>query len=108
MNTAKIYQDRSGDDCSIAQMIQREPEWAANRIQEGERAIELLEKLNQARPIEDWHEDDGPVLWWIHPVEEPPYCGTPNDSDWPGYHTHWSQIPIPTQFHFVVSTGPAA
>lgn len=50
----------------------------------------------QARPIEEWHEDQGPVLWWKFPIEEPPYCGTPLDTDWPGYHTHWSLLPIPT------------
>ena len=48
-------------------------------------------------PIEDWHEDDGPVLWWALPVEEPPYCGTPNDTDFAadngeGYFTHFTHI----------------
>jgi hypothetical protein len=54
-----------------------------------------------ARPGEQWHEDDGPVLWWRFPVVEPPYAGTPNDSDWPGYHTHFTSLPpapvAPTQ-----------
>ena len=31
------------------------------------------------RPIEEYHEDMGPVLWWKFPIEEPPYVGTPND-----------------------------
>jgi hypothetical protein len=47
------------------------------------------------RPLSEWHEDYGPMLWWFFPVEEPPYAGTPLDSDWPGYHTHWTPIPIP-------------
>jgi hypothetical protein len=46
-----------------------------------------------AIPGEKWHEDDGPVLWWRFPVVEPPYSGTPNDSDWPGYHTHFTPLP---------------
>lgn len=45
--------------------------------------------------IDLWHEDYGPVLWWIFPLQEPPYCGTPLDSDWPGYHTHWTCLCIP-------------
>ena len=49
-----------------------------------------------ARPIEEWHEDFGFVLWWKFPIEEPPYVGCPLDEDWPGYHTHWTPIPIPT------------
>ena len=46
MNTAKIYQDSEGNDCSIYQMVRREPDWAANRLQEGERAIEQLVEAN--------------------------------------------------------------
>lgn len=48
-----------------------------------------------ARPLEDWHEDIGAVLWWKFPIDEPPYCGSPLDTDWPGYHTHWTPIQIP-------------
>lgn len=86
------------------------------------------------RPREEWTEEDGPVMWWRFPIEEPPYVGTPNDTGrpvliettaryhhrtgsehriglvpvredgidqtifvggWPGYHTHWTPIPIP-------------
>ena len=46
---------------------------------------------------ESWHEDDGTVLWWKFPIVEAPYVGSPLDSDWPGYHTHWTQIPIPKE-----------
>lgn len=79
-----------------------------------------------ARPIAEYHEDMGPVLWWTFPIEEPPYVGTPNDvgytvqvnfdvvlrshvdtqgenhefvasrnvGGWPGYHTHFTPIPM--------------
>ena len=64
------------------------------------------------RPLEEWHEGLGDVLWWKFPVNEPPYVGTPNDlghtvelyarthghadryightmvGGWTGYHTH--------------------
>lgn len=46
-----------------------------------------------ARPESDYHEDMGNVLWWKFPVDEPPYCGSPLDSDWPGYHTHFTPLP---------------
>lgn len=49
-----------------------------------------------ARPIEEWHEDFGDVLWWKFPIEEPPYVGSPLDEKWPDYHTHWIPIPLPT------------
>ena len=45
MDTGKIYNDSNGDDCSIIQMVEREPHWAANRIQEGEKAIEKLAEI---------------------------------------------------------------
>lgn len=44
---------------------------------------------------EDWHEDHGDVVWWWFPIVEPPYVGTPMDSDWPGCHTHWSALDVP-------------
>ncbi len=74
----------------------------------------------RARPLAEWHEDMGPVLWWRFPVDEPPYVGTPLDrghcvtltaqqhvsgrvrpervgvcfiGGWPGYHTHWTPMP---------------
>lgn len=69
-----------------------------------------------ARPIDEYHEDMGNVLWWKFPINEPPYVGTPLDLDrtiglniigadepflqtkfsvggWPGYHTHWTPLP---------------
>ena len=49
-----------------------------------------------ARPLAEWHEDMGAVLWWLLPVDEPPYCGQPGDSDWPGYHTHWTPLVVPS------------
>lgn len=29
------------------------------------------------RPVEEWHEDIGDVLWWRFPIDEAPYCGSP-------------------------------
>jgi hypothetical protein len=46
MNLDKIYHDLRGLECNILTLVKREPEWAANRIQEGERAIEELTKAN--------------------------------------------------------------
>jgi len=53
-----------------------------------------------ARPISEYHEDMGCALWFEYPICEPPYVGTTNDCDWPGYHTHFvrltnEMIPVP-------------
>lgn len=48
------------------------------------------------RPIKDWHEDLGPCLWWSFPIEEPPYCGTPLDNDFPPYLTHFTWVLLPS------------
>jgi hypothetical protein len=67
---------------------------------------------DELRPLSEWHEDIGAVLWWVLPISEPPYVGSPLDlgkivarivdgskvldvlaGGWPGYHTHWSPIP---------------
>ena len=50
-----------------------------------------------AHLAEKWHEDIGPVLWWAFPVEEPPYCGTPLDDDFPKYKTHFTELHIPDE-----------
>lgn len=91
-----------------------------------EKALTLtLDDLTTPRPIAEYHEDFGDVLWWKFPIDEPPYVGSPNDlgqevliltaahavggelapyrggqeqrvnvGGWPGYHTHWSPLPI--------------
>lgn len=50
-----------------------------------------------ARQLGEWHEDDGPAMWWAWNghgwAGEPAWCGQPTDSDWPGYHTHWTPHP---------------
>ena len=45
MNTAKKYHDSDGNECSIFQVVRLEPDWAASRIQEGEKAIEREKEL---------------------------------------------------------------
>lgn len=55
--------------------------------------IAEFQRTHTLRPLQEWHEDFGPVMWWLLPVQEPPYCGTPMDCSWPGYHTHWSHLP---------------
>ncbi len=73
-----------------------------------------LRKELEARPLSEWHEDIGDVLWWAFPIAEAPYVGSPLDlgqmvevtirahgvekamvayvGGWPGYHTHWTPI----------------
>lgn len=97
-------------------------------VQEDAAAYEVLQELTTPRPIAEYNEDMGTVLWWKFPIEEPPYVGGPNDlgftveiehsiimrthdcpeghehsnkisrmvGGWPGYHTHFTPIPIPT------------
>lgn len=47
------------------------------------------------RPKDDWHEDHGSVLWWKVPIDEPPYVGSPLDTDFPEYMTHWQPLVMP-------------
>jgi|688.fasta_scaffold01261_16 hypothetical protein len=55
-----------------------------------------LEAKN-ACPAEEYHEDMGNVLWWLFPIDEPPYVGMPIDDDWPGYHTHFTRLICPDE-----------
>jgi len=53
------------------------------------------EEMYKAKPLEKWHEEDGDCLWWSFPIEEPPYCGTPLDCDFPDHVTHFTRFIIP-------------
>jgi hypothetical protein len=57
-------------------------------------------KYQLARPIEEWHEDYGDCLWWRFPIEEPPYVGSPLDTEWEenncdNLYTHFTTFDIP-------------
>ena len=73
------------------------PEWHAPKVFRA--AADALARWGSPTPVpvaipgEKYHEDMGPVTWWRLPVDEPPWVGTPNDSDWPGYHTHFTPAP---------------
>lgn len=54
-------------------------------------------EATRPHPLDEWSERDGPVLWWAFPVTEPPYSGTPLDTDWPGYHTHFTRLLVPSE-----------
>lgn len=58
-------------------------------------AIDELLNAVTLVPLEDWHEEIGSVIWWKLPVDEPPWVGTPLDSDWPDYHTHFTRLLMP-------------
>ena len=47
MDTARIYHDVEGNARTIHQMVKEEPVWAANRVQEGEKAIERVKLLER-------------------------------------------------------------
>lgn len=38
-----------------------------------------MSEEQKPRPYHEWHEDIGPVVWWMWPIEEAPYVGSPLD-----------------------------
>lgn len=56
-----------------------------------------VERVTVAKTLDEWHEDDGFVVWWTWDdgrwLGEPSYIGNPLCDDWPGYHTHWTPHP---------------
>lgn len=76
--------------------------------------------LFSLRPASEWREEDGAVLWWHLPVQEPPEVGygpgagecraggTPTECALAlasGWLTHWSRIPDPRKM--VATDGEA-
>lgn len=95
---------------------------AKSLISDGLNLLGDFKALLTPRPLEEWHEGIGPCLWWAFPITEAPYVGDPRDlgheilsviitgcgadskqigesrsfvGGWPGYHTHWTPLPIP-------------
>jgi hypothetical protein len=56
-----------------------------------------LEDANEPKPIDQWGEDYGDCLWWRFPIEEPPYCGTPLDVEFPNHVTHFTRFIVPEE-----------
>lgn len=57
-----------------------------------------LEDSLEPKPIEEWHEDFGDCLFWKFPIEEPPYCGSPLDTDFiDSYYTHFTRLIMPVK-----------
>jgi hypothetical protein len=80
------------------------PDTAADQVERLEDALDAKDAeiarlkadaahLVEARPGEEYHDDFGPVMWHRFPIEEAPWVGMPEDSDWPGYHTHFTILP---------------
>ena len=65
--TDRKYQDGDGNDCTLEQMVRREPEWAASRIRAGEAAIAERDRLRAAlREAIEWNGEDDcgvPAVW---------------------------------------------
>lgn len=58
-----------------------------------------LDSCLTLRPLEEWDEEMGDVLWWNLPITQPPYCGVPGDDGWPGsgWATHFTRFLVPKQ-----------
>lgn len=57
----------------------------------------VVDETPIAKPLSEWHEDHGDGVWFTWRdgqwLGEPAWIGTPLDSDWPGYHTHYLPHP---------------
>lgn len=59
-----------------------------------DKALRHLRAHAEWQPLDNWHEDDGPAFWTKFPVCEPYYAGSPLDTKWPGYHTHFIPMSV--------------
>jgi len=68
MDLEKVYYDMDGNECNILKMVKMYPEWAANRIQAGEGAIDKLaenvETANKKCIIVEKFADNGQHSHW--------------------------------------------
>lgn len=57
--------------------------------------VVLIAVPKYARHINEWREDDGPVLWWPDTPTARPYVGTRHDKGFDVTYTWWSPIDTP-------------
>jgi len=70
MDIEKVYFDAEGCSGNIMQIIKREPEWAANRIQAGEHALDALKKCIEVLRL--WHGPEAFEIYYDHSPEMKP------------------------------------
>lgn len=78
----------------------------AHLRKERDEARAALARYLSVRTLAAWHEDHGDVLWWMLPVCEPPYCGTPLDDDWPFEDDErpvWTEFVIPASIDSAIA-----
>lgn len=104
--TEQLVSKHMGGAWNRIDRLERELSAALRRAEEAEAIANLAMSegldfslkyvwLRTPRPLDEWHEDNGPALWWTLPVSEPPYAGTPLDDDFPEHVTHWTPLEIP-------------
>lgn len=64
-------------------------------VREAAACMGSVDSITQLRHRDDWHQSDGPVLWWRIPLGRSPYVGTPQDADFPSDLMHWTPLPVP-------------
>lgn len=83
----RLRGEGDGDVVALLARVAKLP--ALEREAQHQRAADTLQHRDA------WGEDDGPAIWWLVPIQEPPYVGTPLDDDFPEYVTHWTRLPDP-------------
>ena len=88
-DNCKLYKDKYAlDSCMLdSDLIETlETAW---------KEVDKYKTDNKPRPLVEWGEDYRDCLWWKFPIEEPPYCGSPLDSSFPDYVTHFTMFQEP-------------
>lgn len=58
--------------------------------------LKMYEKANTLQPESEWHEDYGDCLFYRVPIQEPPVCTNPLNTDYDeNAYTHFTRIPTP-------------
>lgn len=68
-------------------------EYENSRLQDAPIVLTVVPKY--ARPVEEWREEMGPVLWWKNSTQRFPYLGTPLDIEFDASYKWFSPIDFP-------------
>lgn len=76
----------------------------ANRMESLRAHCGVIDRLHVPRTLDQWSDDDGDVLWHLMPICQPPWVGTPQDTEWPFAEEDearlwWTRLPDCNEIH---------
>lgn len=101
--------ERVGEAAAVIRSLVEDRETLVDRSTTlEETAARLNAELNStrmARPLSEWKQEQGPVLWIKRPFDGRMWFGSPLDQGYPGAYAYWLPVPKADSIYMPVTRG---